>query len=288
MDPSTTLAWIKIRQFECSRCLVTFSVTLVMNSPFPGLDPWLEQHWGDVHARFMVYACDQIADQLPDDLQARIDERLSVDSEGAWRSISPDLRVVRDRERVARQQPATSSVATEPCWIPLEDEPETLRHIEIVDQTTGGRVITAVELLSPTNKVGRHGRNLYLRKQREYLKAGVNLVEIDLLRQGRHIVAVPRERLPEEIRDQQLICVRRCESPGAEVYGVALRRKLPNIAIPLRLTDADVVLSLQEVFDSIYQKGRYERIEYRSPPVPPLKGDDANWAAERIKLRLVE
>ena len=35
-------------------------------SPFPGMDPYLEQHWGDVHTRLMFYISNQINAQLPD------------------------------------------------------------------------------------------------------------------------------------------------------------------------------------------------------------------------------
>jgi len=29
-----------------------------MASPFPGMDPYLEQFWRDVHARLIIYAAD--------------------------------------------------------------------------------------------------------------------------------------------------------------------------------------------------------------------------------------
>lgn len=29
-------------------------------SPFPGMDPYLETHWGDLHSRLVVYMSDQI------------------------------------------------------------------------------------------------------------------------------------------------------------------------------------------------------------------------------------
>ncbi|MCY2965239.1 MAG: DUF4058 family protein, partial [Planctomycetota bacterium] len=158
-----------------------------MTGPFPGIDPWLEAHWRDVHARFMVYACDQIADRLPGDLQARIDEQLAVEYDDAWRTISPDIRVVK-QPMTHRILPTTVTViAAEPCLIPLSDEPSTHRHIEIIDRTSGERVVTAIELLSPANKVGKLGRDSYAKKQTEYLTSGVNLVEIDLIRAGRHI-----------------------------------------------------------------------------------------------------
>ncbi len=43
-----------------------------MTSPFPGMDPYLEAYWGDVHASLTVYAADAINLQLPDDLVARV------------------------------------------------------------------------------------------------------------------------------------------------------------------------------------------------------------------------
>ena len=41
-----------------------------MASPFPGMDPYLERFWGDVHSRLVTYACDQIQERLPVDLIA--------------------------------------------------------------------------------------------------------------------------------------------------------------------------------------------------------------------------
>ena len=69
------------------------------NSPFPGMDPYLEEHWGDVHTRFMVYASSQLNAQLPGDLQARVEESLSVETDdAAQRTIYADVHVVEDRE----------------------------------------------------------------------------------------------------------------------------------------------------------------------------------------------
>ena len=43
-----------------------------MASPFPGMDPYLEQFWRDVHARLIIYAADQLQGRLPGDLRARL------------------------------------------------------------------------------------------------------------------------------------------------------------------------------------------------------------------------
>jgi hypothetical protein len=61
-----------------------------MASPFPGMDPYLEQHWGDVHHRFITYASDHLAKVLPGDLRARVEERVFVESpQNGQRPIIP-------------------------------------------------------------------------------------------------------------------------------------------------------------------------------------------------------
>src|SRR5262245_3320500 len=54
--------------------------TAPMTSPFPGMDPYLEQHWGDVHSSLIIYARDQLRRKLPGDLRARVEERVFVES----------------------------------------------------------------------------------------------------------------------------------------------------------------------------------------------------------------
>ncbi|MGH7214012.1 MAG: DUF4058 family protein, partial [Tepidisphaeraceae bacterium] len=64
-----------------------------LKSPFPGMDPYLEQHWRDVHHRLCTYACDALQPQLRPALVARIEERLVVETEDRDRSIYPDVKV---------------------------------------------------------------------------------------------------------------------------------------------------------------------------------------------------
>jgi hypothetical protein len=160
------------------------------------------------------------------------------------------------------------------------DEPRTERHIEIVDRRGDGRVITAIEILSPTNKDTRAGRRGYLEKQEEYLLGGVNLVEIDLIRSGEYVLAAPENGLPDGYEEPYLICIRRAEQPHRiELYHAPLREPLPNIPIPLRPRDEDVILQLQPLIDACYADGRYSRTDYRRPlPSPALSAADAAWA----------
>ena len=65
-----------------------------MKSPFPGMDPFLERHWQDVHSRFMVYASTQLNRQLPEELLARVEESLAVETDdGRTRNVYPDISV---------------------------------------------------------------------------------------------------------------------------------------------------------------------------------------------------
>jgi hypothetical protein len=51
-----------------------------MNSPFPGMDPYLEQYWREVHVRLIAYAGDSLQERLPAGLRARIEERVFLET----------------------------------------------------------------------------------------------------------------------------------------------------------------------------------------------------------------
>ncbi len=258
-----------------------------MKSPFPGVDPYLEQHWGDVHTSLMVYIRDQITDQLPSDLQARVEESVCVDLDESSRWIYPDVKVVECPEALSSAAVAVAdAIIAEPTIIPLPSEQSTQRHIEIVDLNSGNRVVTAIELLSPANKQEESGRSAYRRKQREYIQAGVNLVEIDFIRTGTFIVAAPEGRIPWDMRTPYIVCIRRAYRPEqAEIISIALDQPVPNFRIPLRQTDADIVLKLQPLLDDCYRRGRYASIDYSQPPRPKLDDKATSWAVGLLRTR---
>src|SRR5438309_2151545 len=100
-----------------------------MPSPFPGMDPYLERHWGDVHTRLITYASDQLNKALPRDLRARVEERVFVEFPDDRRSIVPDVRIL-ERAVPGRKSGAgaTGVVTAEPLIVPL-NEPITERLI---------------------------------------------------------------------------------------------------------------------------------------------------------------
>ncbi len=269
-----------------------------MKSPFPGMDPYLELHWGDVHQSAITYIRDWLQPRLPGHLRARTQERVFIDVPDPLRGdYYPDVRVV---ERPGRSQVAGSRAAVaesptgtetpaetgngvfppaEPLLIHLDIEPVTEGYVEIIDVKSGHRVVTTIELLSIANKRPGEGRRRYLKKRKDQQAAGVNLVEIDLLRRGKPVLMVGKEQLPLSARTAYEVCVWRGSRPHlVEVYPVPLRERLPVISIPLRPTDPDVPLDLQTIVEQCYRNGGYDDIDYKAEPDPSLKAADAKWA----------
>jgi hypothetical protein len=253
-----------------------------MRSPFPGMDPYLEQFWGDVHHRLIVYSSDAIQRVLPGDLRARVDERVYVEpDDGNGRRIVPDVRIIeRGRRHDTPARVGNGIALAEPLVVHMEqDEPVRQGFIEIIDIKSGRRVVTVIEILSPSNKVPGPGRDLDVKKQDELRAGNVSLVEIDLLRSGNRVMCAPFELIPEGHRTPYAACVRRGWKPfDFEYYRLPLRERLPAFRIPLRETDPDVPLDLQSVVDQCYEHALYDDIDYREEPDPPLTGDDARWA----------
>ncbi|MFW5692631.1 MAG: DUF4058 family protein, partial [Thermoguttaceae bacterium] len=222
---------------------------------------------------------------LPRDLRARVEERVYLEWEEQGRTtgriVVPDVRVVEYPyvgSDSASDEPVL--VADPALRVRPFDEPTVERFIEIRDFSTGGRLVTVIEVLSPSNKGPGSGRASYLKKREELHEARVSLVEIDLLRSGEPIDAVPRSELPEEYHTPYLITVSREETAGRgyEVYKVPIDRRLPVIAVPLRPGDDDALLDLQSVLNDVYDRGGYDIVDYRRPPNPPLPADLTDWA----------
>lgn len=258
-----------------------------MPSPFPGMDPYLEAHWRDIHARLIIYASDALQGLLPGSLRARVEERVLLETAQGLgdHPLFPDVRVVEyTAKRGLETRRETGTAVAEPLVIDAATEPATETFLEIIDQESGNRVVTIIEFLSPSNKSPGPNRELYLRKQREVCSSDTNLVEIDLNRFGTHTLAFPLGHIKPQRRTGYMTCVRRTtQRSKAEVYPMPLWSRLPVIKIPLRPEDADVPLDLQALVDQCYRNGGYEgSLNYSMAPDPPLLGAEAKWAAERL------
>jgi hypothetical protein len=268
-----------------ARADVTLSVMTTAN-PFPGMNPYFEQEWRDAHTMLIGYLRDALQERLPADLVARAEkEAVTMRTGQGTTNYRPDVQV---REPCNLQEPAATAVptpppslsATDPIRVFLEEEVE--RWIEIRD--TGGRLITVLEVLSSSNKLESAERDQYRRKRQSFISGGVNLVEIDLVRQGATVFPDAIRRVLRKAGAGYGVCVFRAAQPVAyEVYPIRLQDRLPVIRIPLRPTDTDVVLDLQPLINQCHERGRYHLLNYQAELEPPLLPEEATWVDEMLR-----
>lgn len=259
-----------------------------MKSPFPGMDPYLEAHWGDVHHSLIQYTRDALHERLPEDLYARAEERVFVQGGDVMRHIVPDVHVapVESWSSAGGGAAVAEEVAiAEPFVIQLPSVEITEGFIEI-RAAGGGELITVIEFLSPTNKGSGAGGEAFEKKQSEVLRSRANLVEIDLLRGGRYVLAAPAEEVPASFKWHYRTCISvGWDRTRFELYQMPLRRRLPILPIPLRPGENRVPLDLQALLDHAYTAGRYRNLDYSAPLIFPLEREDAAWAETLLAAR---
>lgn len=261
---------------------------------FPGMDPYLEAKliWPGFHNALVVYIRDQLRPLLHPRYIAAVEDRVFL--EEPPRALIPDVWVREQSSKwngggaaVLEQQVATQALdADDPMLIELTDRELHESYIEILDRQSGQRVVTVIEVLSPTNKTPGPGRDAYLAKQEEVWKSATHLVEIDLLRGGEHTVLIPEGEVRDRRDYDYLVSVNRATNIRRlyETYPRSLRERLPRISIPLAEGDRDVVLDLQAVVAQTYDAGSYQaRLHYDQPCTPPLLEADQAWANDLIR-----
>jgi hypothetical protein len=163
------------------------------------------------------------------------------------------------------------------------DEEHREAFVEIYEATPQQRLVTCIEVLSPSNKQpNTPGRDLYQRKRQSLLLGNVNLVEIDLLRGGERMPMLdPWPDSPYTLLVSRAKLFRHCK-----VWPAHFQRPLPTIPVPLAKPDPDILLNLQPMIAAIYQRSRYERsIDYTKPLSPPLRPDEAAWLEQQLRSR---
>jgi hypothetical protein len=254
---------------------------------FPGMDPYLEDPalWPGFHNALIVYIRDHLHPQLRPRYIASIEERVFV--EGPGREVVPDV-FVRRGSSEGRGRPAALLEADEPLVERVAAIEAHESFIEILDMRSGRRVVTVIEGVSPSNKYPGPGRDLYLAKQRELLTSETHLVEIDLLRFGRHVLAVPESRARARRAYHYLVNVNRAANGREEheFYPRQLSERLPKVRIPLADEDPDAVLDLQAVVAQACEAGGYEDLlDYAAPCQPPLSAEEQTWANGQLAVR---
>jgi hypothetical protein len=248
-----------------------------MSSPFPGMNPWLERPgvWEDFHNAFIGYAREHLVQHLQPRYLVRSETRLHLQNPPAdeRRFLGrPDVGVAliggpgRAYGVVCSPQSPTAVLEIPDYEVVRE------QYLSITDREQR-RIVTVIEVLSPTNKMPGENRDLYLNKRRYLLNSRTHLVEIDLLRGGRR----PDE--PAAPAAAYAVVVSRAETfRRLQVWAVGLRERLPCVPVPLLAPDPDFPLDVQDVFRTTFVRGRFDLALYDEPPEPPLEPADAAWA----------
>ncbi len=253
------------------------------------MDPYLEAPdlWPDVHARLIGRIGAMLTPKLRPRYFAKVESRTYLPDidDPAMHLIIPDVQVLErlQRGRAAWDQwhPENGGAVAEAIDVTdllIEELRESL--IEIHDANTR-QLVTVIEIVSPTNKVtGAAGTDSLIRKHHDCVAAGVNWLEIDLLRFGERPTA-PRvlEKYTYRVfRDWQLPDKKR----RRQAWPWNLRDPIPIVGVPLRPEDGEVALDLQRAMVTTYEEAGYDMmVDYtQPPPQPAMSAEDAAWVQQ--------
>jgi hypothetical protein len=261
------------------------------------MDPYLESpDWfPGLHSSLIIFLKVALQRSLPGSYYAESDQRIWL--EYTQHYMEPDVEVIHPAPKRRKRSRGDLAVLPESReGGPLVVTVETVEHgpfkelyLEIrLRRGQKVQVVTSIEVLSPTNKKSGHpAHEQFVEKQRKTLRSETHLVEIDLLRGGRHTLAVPRDLVKARAGQfDYLVSIHRSNRPQEYlVYPIALAQRLPVIDIPLLPGDPDVPLDLQEVFNQAYDAGPYRKgIAYgKDAIVPRLSPEQSQWAAGWLK-----
>ena len=260
-----------------------------MSSPFPGMDPYLEQSafWSSFHSRLIVAIADALAPQLLPKYYIEVETRTYSDGDEDLMVGIPDGVVYQSNAPQQASVPSIGMTATQirpqKVMLPILSEDVKERYLE-VRETETNLVIVVIEVISPKNKRSGSGRTAFEYKRENVLKSQTHWVEIDLLRSGKpmamkgNIGAI----------DYRILISRSDQRPVADLYGFTLRDTIPVFPLPLKQMTESVSVDLQEIFMGIYDRAGYQvRLNYRDPIPPPMISEqDQLWIDEILNSRL--
>lgn len=254
-----------------------FEKTIVMHSPFPGMDPYLEGHlWPDVHNSLAYLIKVQLASRLMEPYTVHLNTYTVEDTspEEDVGIMYPDVEVFRKpgvvKEPVGSYEPP---ITPETVILPAIKNVQVRIPVVEIKDSKSNQLITAIEILSPVNK-RKPGLIPYREKRERLHNAGVHLVEIDLLRRGERPFEHPY--LP---KSHYLICLLRAGIGKTHIWAVDVKEPLPVIPIPLKQPDRDSSLDLAKAFNDLYEQGVFERsVDYsEAPPPPAFSEEEVEW-----------
>lgn len=222
------------------------------------MDPYLEGHlWPDVHHELASAIVDRVMPQIVPQYVARISPYYVQDT-----NVFADSGILYP--------------FFEPNRIPVI---EVKIMVVEIQEVKSRNLITAIEILSPVNK-RKPGLEPYREKRLRLHKAGVHLLEIDLIRRGERPFQHPM--LPKA---HYLALPSRAGSGRTDVWAFNIQDPLPVLPVPLKAPYPDAFLDLGAVLRDIYDRSRYDlSINYQEAPPPSALTDvETAWIKENAR-----
>ena len=228
-----------------------------MPSPFPGMDPYLENAtvWATFHHQLVA---------------------------ALYQLLLPGL-VDRYRARVSVRQ----YVSEFPLFTSVIREEHSEEYVEIRSRADG-RLVTLVDAVSPANRVTAAGRAAYLATRKHALAARAGAVEVDLLTQGKPTLDFSREGLPEY--DHAVTVTRPTAPDRYEIYTATVMKRLPKFKLPLAADDRDTILDLQVAVARAYDLGNFgKHLDYSGalPAEVGLSDAGRKWVRDWLRQQNV-
>ncbi|MDZ4672400.1 MAG: DUF4058 family protein [Phototrophicales bacterium] len=226
----------------------------MQKNPFIGINPyinsWLQTPsdadglagWGAFHAAHVVVMAEVLQEALPEHYVAFAEQ--SIQSTILQNAPVPTM--VFDLDE-------------------LDDFPEPIKRVVIREFREGrvGKPVTAIELLSPTNKLPKSDYYLYQRKRQEVLASGVSLAEVDYLHESRPILPqIPQySDQPNSHPYYVLVTDVRHTQPRktVNVFAFGINEMIPHVPIPL-IGDDWAMFDLGRAYALTIRRGAWGRL----------------------------
>jgi hypothetical protein len=249
------------------------------------MDPYLERRtlWHSFHTRFVVAVAETLYALLPEHYYTSVEQRsyLLINDDPEEVQL-PDVAVVGGSKVWGDSR--NVAVGARPGIEVLVPAPAELqqRYVEIRDLRDRERVVTVIEVLSPSNKRPGVGRDDYIAKREDVLTSRTNLVEIDLLRSGPRM---PAFGAPLGM-DYSVLIARASTRPRAQLLPFSVRDRFPTLTLPLQPGEPEPEVPLAVAFERVYRTGRYQmRLRYDEAPEPPLSDEDERWSDALLRAK---
>jgi hypothetical protein len=247
-----------------------------MKPVFPGMNPYLEdpEIWVELHSWLIVQLARSLNPQLTPKYRAAVEKRIYHDSVLVG---IPDVSVfVKGTAQTETSTATLTAPLPQRVAVPMMEEVKE-SYLNIREVATG-RVVTVIELLSPTNKRMGEGRSQYNVKRNQILNSATHLIEIDLLQTGE-----PMPIASATPSDYRILVSRSPMRPRADLYAFNLRDRIPVFPLPLESGDREPLIDLEELLDQVYEEAVLElAIDYTALPKVKLNDEDWEWVRSVI------